>query len=346
MKRYIVLFCGLICSIAVVRAQFDPQVGQYMFMQSVYNPAAVGAGDLMRVYGSHRMQFTGIMDAPMTTYFSFSSPFVIGKSQHGAGVKFVNDRFGLFSNQSLYGEYAYKFRLGKGYLSIGVDAGFLNLSFAVDSINQDNIAQVEDNAYHTVTDDAIPHASGQNGVSGMGFDMGVGVYYSAPTWWAGVSYGHLTSPELDWADKATIKVGGSLYAAGGYNWRLKNKDWVLMPSAMLQMQMVPQRDKKPVEEEKEDEKKRRMGAAWDLNLTFLAQAYDRYRFGLGYHIAGSVNVLFAVDIVSGLELGYTYELPANGLIRESYGSHEVFLAYGFNVLKPKRTNRYKSVRYL
>jgi hypothetical protein len=258
----------------------------------------------------------------------------------------VNDRFGLFSNQSLYGEYAYKFRLGKGYLSIGVDAGFLNLSFAVDSINQDNIAQLEDNAYHTVTDDAIPRGNGQNGVSGMGFDMGVGVYYSAPTWWAGVSYGHLTSPELDWADKATIKVGGSLYAAGGYNWRLKNKDWVLMPSAMLQMQMVPQRDKKPVEEEKEDEKKRRMGAAWDVNLTFLAQAYDRYRFGLGYRIAGSVNVLFAVDIVSGLELGYTYELPANGLIRESYGSHEVFLAYGFNVLKPKRTNRYKSVRYL
>jgi type IX secretion system PorP/SprF family membrane protein len=336
----------MLMAVVLVRAQFDAQIGQYMFMQSSYNPAAVGEGDLMRVYGSHRMQFTGIMDAPMTTYFSFSSPFVIGKSQHGAGVKFVNDRFGLFSNQSLYGEYAYKFRLGKGYLSIGVDAGFLNLSFAVDSINQDNIAQVEDNAYHTVTDDAIPRGNGQNGVSGMGFDMGVGVYYSAPTWWAGVSYGHLTSPELDWADKATIKVGGSLYAAGGYNWRLKNKDWVLMPSAMLQMQMVPQRDKKPVEEEKEDKKKRRMGAAWDLNLTFLAQAYDRYRFGLGYRIAGSVNVLFAVDIVSGLELGYTYELPANGLIRESYGSHEVFLAYGFNVLKPKRTNRYKSVRYL
>ena len=81
---------------AGVRAQFDPQVGQYMFMQSTYNPAAVGEGDLMRVYGSHRMQFTGIMDAPMTTYFSFSSPFVVGKTQHAAGVRFMNDRFGLF----------------------------------------------------------------------------------------------------------------------------------------------------------------------------------------------------------------------------------------------------------
>ena len=53
-----------------------------------------------------------------------------------------------------------------------------------------------------------------------------------------------------------------------------------------------------------------------------------------------------MDIINGLQVGYTYELPANGLIRESYGSHELYLAYGFNILKPKRTNRYKSVRYL
>ena len=324
MKRNIALFCGLFCWFALLRAQFDPQIGQYMFMQATYNPAAVGNGDLMRVYGSHRMQFTGIMDAPMTTYFSFSSPFVIGKTRHAAGVKFANDRFGLFSNQSLHGEYAYKFRLGKGYLSIGADLGFLNLTFAVDSINISNIAQVEDNAYHTASDEAIPTGSGQNGVSGMGFDMGVGVYYSAPSWWAGLSYGHLTNPVLDWSDRAEIKVRGTFYAAGGYNWRLRDKKWVLMPSAMLQTDF----------------------RSWDVNLTMLAQVDDRYRFGLGYRIAGSVNVLFAMDIISGLELGYTYELPANGLIRESYGSHELYLAYGFNVLKPKRTNRYKSVRYL
>ncbi len=334
MKRYVALLCGLFCSVAFLRAQFDPQIGQYMFMQSVYNPAAVGDGELMRVYGAHRMQFTGIMDAPMTTYFSFSSPFVIGKTRHAAGVKFANDRFGLFSNQSLYGEYAYKFRLGKGYLSVGVDAGFLNLSFAVDSINMDNIAQVEDNAYHTATDDAIPRGNGQNGVSGMNFDMGVGVYYSCPTWWAGVSYSHLTSPVVQWSDQATLDVVGTIYAAGGYNWRLRNKNWVLMPSVMLSVGGSKDEDDKVIYN------------TWDLNLTFLAQAYDRYRFGLGYRIAGSVNVLFAMDIVSGLELGYTYELPANGLTRESYGSHEVYLAYGFNVLKPKRTNKYRSVRYL
>ena len=324
-KRYIVLLCGVFCCVAGLRAQFDPQIGQYMFMQSTYNPAAVGESDLMRVYGSHRMQFTGIMDAPMTTYFSFSSPFVIGKTQHAAGVRFMNDRFGLFSNQSLHAGYAYRFKLGKGQLSVGADLGFINLSFAVDSVNIKDIAElVQDHAYHNATDNAIPESSGQNGVSGMGFDMGIGVYYSAPTWWAGVSYGHVTQPRLQWSDKAEVEVRGTFYAAGGYNWRLRDKKWVLMPSAMLQTDF----------------------RSWDVNITLLAQLVERYRFGLGYRIAGSVNVLLGMEIVDGLQIGYTYELPANGLIRESYGSHEVYLAYGFDILKPKRTNRYKSVRYL
>ena len=324
-KRYIVLLCGVLCCVAGLRAQFDPQVGQYMFMQSTYNPAAVGEGDLMRVYGSHRMQFTGIMDAPMTTYFSFSSPFVVGKTQHAAGVRFMNDRFGLFSNQSLHAGYAYRFKLGKGYMSVGADLGFINLSFAVDSVNLKDVAElVQEHAYHNATDNAIPESSGQNGVSGMGFDLGVGVYYATSTWWAGVSYGHVTQPVLEWSDQTEVSVRGTFYAAGGYNWRLRDKKWVLMPSAMLQTDFV----------------------GWDVNLTMLAQVNNRYRFGLGYRIAGSVNILLGMDIIDGLQLGYTYELPANGLIRESYGSHELYLAYGFNILKPKRTNRYKSVRYL
>lgn len=322
LRRYIVLCLGWLLCVGIVKAQFDPQIGQYMFMQATYNPAAVGDGELMRVYGSHRMDFTGIDGAPMTTYFSFSSPFTIGKTMHGAGVRFVNDQFGLFSNQSLYAGYAYKLRLGKGYLSIGSELGFMNLSFAVDSVD---LGDGNDD-YHVGSDEAVPNTSGssEKGASGMGFDLGVGVYYSAASWWAGVSYGHVTNPTLQWSDKSSIRVRGTLYAAGGYNWRLKNKDWVLMPSAMLQTDF----------------------RAWDVNLTMLAQLRERFRFGLGYRIAGSVNVILGVDIINGLQLGYTYEMPANNLLKESYGSHELYLAYGFNVLKPKRTNKYKSIRYL
>ena len=322
MRRSVALFVMLMV-VLLVRAQFDAQIGQYMFLQSSYNPAAVGEGDLMRVYGSHRMDFTGIQDAPMTTYFSFSSPFVIGKTHHGVGVRFMNDRFGLFTNQSLYLEYAYKIQIGKGVLSVGADLGFLNLSFANDSV--DTGAGQDD--YHDEVDPAIPTVSGgsEKGASGMGFDMGIGVYYSAQRWWASASYAHVTQPRLQWGSENTeVSVKGTMYLAGGYKWQLKNKDWMLLPSVMVMTDF----------------------ASWDVNLTMLAQLKKRYRFGLGYRVAGSVNVLLGLDIINGLQLGYTYELPANALIKESYGSHEVYLAYGFNILKPKNTNKYKSVRYL
>lgn len=321
--RFAVVFLPLFCASLGLYAQYDAPIGQYMFMPASYNPAAVGDGDLMRVYGSHRMDFTGIQDAPMTTVVSFSSPFVIGKTRHGAGVKFINDRFGLFSNQGFYVDYAYKLALGNGVLSIGVDLGLMNVSFAIDSVD---LGAGQDD-YHTETDEALPQVSGggsEKGASGMGFDMGVGVYYSASSWWLGASYAHLTQPSLDLDDRTDFAVKGMVYLAGGYNWQLKNKDWMLMPSMMVQTDF----------------------RGWDVNVSMLAQVQNRFRFGLGYRIAGSVNVILGMDIINGLQLGYTYELPANGLIRESYGSHEVYLAYGFNVLKPKHTNRYKSVRYL
>lgn len=321
--RLAVVFLPLFCASLGLYAQYDAPIGQYMFMPASYNPAAVGDGDLMRVYGSHRMDFTGIQDAPMTTVVSFSSPFVIGKTRHGAGVKFINDRFGLFSNQGFYVDYAYKLALGNGVLSIGVDLGLMNVSFAMDSVD---LGAGQDD-YHTETDEALPQVSGggsEKGASGMGFDMGVGVYYSASSWWLGASYAHLTQPSLELDDRTDFAVKGMVYLAGGYNWQLKNKDWMLMPSMMVQTDF----------------------RGWDVNVSMLAQVQNRFRFGLGYRIAGSVNVILGMDIINGLQLGYTYELPANGLIRESYGSHEVYLAYGFNVLKPKHTNRYKSVRYL
>ena len=306
-------------AVMTARAQFDPQMGQYMYMQSAYNPAAVGEGDLMRVAGMHRMQYISISNAPMSTWFTFASPFVIGKTRHGAGVRFLNDRFGLFTTQAFYGQYAYRQKIGKGYLSVGVDLGFVNVGFKGDSVN---LKDLEDE-YHTdgANDEAIPTGS----KSGMKFDMGVGIYYCTPIWWVGASYSHVTRPVVDWDEKSEMKMIGTLYMTGGYHFRLKDyREWVLTPSVMVMTDFV----------------------SWDVNLTLMCDYKDRYRWGLGYRIDGSVNILLGVDIISGLQLGYSCELPTNKLLVESYGSHELFLAYGFDILKPKRTNKYKSIRYL
>ena len=316
MKRVVVLLLGVM-SVAIASAQFDPQMGQYMYMPTAYNPAAVGDGDLMKVAGMHRMQFVDITNAPMSTWFTFCSPFVIGKTRHGAGVRFLNDRSGLFTTQSLYAQYAYRQKLGNGYLSIGLDLGFVNVGFKGDSINLKEMGD----EYHEPTHESVPTGN----KSGMRFDMGIGLYYSTPTWWVGASYSHLTRPTIEWDEYTEVTLVGTMYVTGGYHFRLKDhKEWMLTPSAMVMSDFI----------------------SWDVNLTLMCDYKDRYRWGLGYRIAGSVNILLGVDIITGLQLGYSCELPTNKLLLESYGSHEIYLAYGFDILKPKRTNKYKSIRYL
>ena len=297
-----------------------------MHLQTTYNPAAAGEGDLMKVAGMHRMQFTGMSDLPMTTYFTAAAPFKIAKTHHAAGVRFLNDMYGLFSNQSFHIQYAYRHKIGKGFISAGIDIGFANISFKADKVNLKTIEALEegDDGYHKADDPAIPQNSGSNGVTGMGFDMGIGLYYSAPKWWASISYSHLTQPKIHWNDRTFFKMHGTLFLAGGYNWRLRNPKWTLKPSMMVMTDFT----------------------FWDINLNLMAEIKSKYRFGAGYRIAGSVNILLGMDIISGLQLGYTYELPANRLIKGTYGSHELYLAYAFSLLKPKRTNKYKSVRYM
>ena len=317
MKRYVALSLLLLSIATALKAQFDPQISQYIYMPTAFNPAAAGEGDLMKVSGLHRMQFTGITNAPMTTYFSFASPFRIGKTSHGAGIRFINDRYGLFSNQTLHVQYAYRQKLGKGYLGIGVDLGFVSVGFRGDSVNLDQLSGIS--SYHQ-SEQKVPTSE----QTGMNFDMGVGVYYSAPTWWAGISYSHLTMPSVEWGDYATFRLRGTLYAAGGYNWHIRGTKFALKPSAMLMSDF----------------------SSWDLNMTLMCEYKEKYRWGVAYRVAAGAALLLGIEIISGLQLGYTYELPTSKLLLESYGTHEIYLAYGFNILKPKRTNKYKSVRYL
>ena len=316
MRRYFVLLITMIATTAAF-GQFDPQMGQYMYLPMGYNPAAVGEGDMMKVAGIHRMQYVDILNAPMSTWFTFSSPFVIAKTRHGAGVRFLNDRYGLFQTQSLYVQYAYRQKLGPGYLSAGIELGFVNVGFKGDSVN---LSQMGDD-YHDSNDEVIPKGD----KSGMKFDMGVGLYYATPTWWVGASYSHLIRPEIEWDDYASVTLEGPRYLVGGYHYRLRNyKEWVLTPSAMVMTDF----------------------SSWDINLTLMCDYKERYRWGLGYRLMGSVNILLGIDVINGLQVCYSCELPTSKLLLESYGSHEIYLAYSFDILKPKRTNKYKSVRYL
>ena len=73
---------------------------------------------------------------------------------------------------------------------------------------------------------------------------------------------------------------------------------------------------------------------------------QRFRGGLGMRLQDAVIVMLGMDIISGLSIGYAYELPTSKIIMGSSGSHELYLSYGFNILRQKKNSKYKSIRIL
>lgn len=298
-------------------AQFDVQPAHYMFFQSSYNPAAAGSEGLFRVAGLHRMQYAGMPKMPQTTLFHVESPFPIKKTQHGAAIHFMNESIGLLTNKTVDFQYAYRHKLGKGYLSAGIGLGFVSLGFQGDSV----FTEIESD-YHDITGDMhIPTIAEE----AMNFDMGLGVYYNAEDWYAGISFKHLNYPVIRWTDYSVFTVRGTMYMVGGYNWQLKNKKFQIKPSALIQTDF----------------------SSWSIALTGLVEYNQRFRGGLTWRLQDAVGILLGMDIISGLTCGYTYELPTTRLLSYGvWGSHEIFLSYSFDILRQKKTSKYKSIRIL
>lgn len=295
-------------------AQFDAQVTQYMYNKTIMNPAAVGEQQMIEIFGLQRLQWISIDNAPSTTFFSVHTPFSIGKTQHGGGVQFVNDEFGIFSNQQFMLQYAYKFKLGEGKLSIGTTIGFSNIVFSGDSVH------IPKSDYFTLDKDpTIP----EHKVSGMGLDVGLGIYYSTKDWYAGISVLHLPETSIELGDVGDFFTKRLYTASGGYNFQLKNPDYKLKTSALIITDLV----------------------SWNPNVSLLLDYKDKYWGGLSGRL-DAVSFLLGIKILNGLTIGYSYDLPTTQIITASHGSHEICLGYEFSLAFDKKNKKYKSVRIL
>ncbi|NCA79213.1 MAG: type IX secretion system membrane protein PorP/SprF [Sphingobacteriia bacterium] len=296
-----------------VFAQLDTQFSQYMFNKANLNPAAVGEQQMMHAFASYRMQWIGISNAPRTTLVSLNAPFNILKTSHGAGINLINDRSGIFSNVQFDVQYAYKFKVWNGDLSVGANLGFINITCYGDS------AKNVESEYHVAEDPAIPNGT----KSGTGFDFGVGVYYSDKRTHMGISLLRIPAPTIAFDDNAEFVTKQLLTVMGGYNFQLK-KDFQLKPAIMIMSDFV----------------------SWQMNINLLLDYKEKYWGGLSYRIQDAVSFLLGIKVLNGLSIGYAYDLPASKIITASHGSHELFLSYEFGLSFGKKDKKYKSVRIL
>ncbi len=307
-----------------VKAQKSPQLSQYMEFREVENPAMVAADDLMSVGGVYRLQWAGFRDAPTNFLLSVSYPLRIGDKKHGLGLIFSRDDIGLFKNQGVLLQYSYRFKLTKGELGMGLNVGFLSQTFDKDGVDLTggDGELLEGDEYHKETDPFVNGFTSEE-YSDIAFDVSFGCVYQTEKWFAGVSVLHLSAPKVDLgSEQYQMYVPRCFYAAGGYTFETHTPGWTITPSAQFRTDF----------------------ALWQAELSGIFEYSKRVRGGISYRFGDAFVFLFGIDVIQGLRIGYSYDLPTSKMIK-SGGSHEVSLRYSF---KPQfaRKNKYKSERIL
>ena len=309
-RRLIIV--GLLLNFAgEIKAQYDPSFSHYFDMETSFNPASAGKQPKINVTAAYAMDMAGFEHNPQTAYAAADMPFYALRSYHGAGVLFMNDRLGLFTHMRLTAQYAYKFKLLGGQLSVGLQAGLI--SEKLDGSKAD-LGDSGDPAFNSAQ------------LSGNAVDLGMGIYYTLKDFYAGVSVQHITSPLVKLGDNNELPIDKTYYLSGGYNIKLHNPFLTIKPSVLVKTDMV----------------------AWRADVTGrLVYSHDNKLLygGLSYSPTNSVTMLVGGSF-HGIVLGYSYEFYTSGL-NPGNGSHELFVGYQQDInLVKKGKNKHKSVRIL
>lgn len=297
--------------------QTEPQLSMFNSAQLAVNPAFAGSTGQINLSAVNRQQWIGFDGAPQTTVAGADGSIKIFDRFHGVGILFVNDEVGAFNTLFMNLNYSYRIELEVGELGFGLKAGLINSKFDGTKLNA---TTGRNDGYHQESDDAILKSS----TSGSAFDVGFGVHYQTPSFYAGASVIHLNSPKPGYDDKLNWKAEPALFISSGYMHHLNNNRYAIEPRVMVKS------DFKTLQYE----------------LT-AALHYDEKMWGaLGYRKQEAVIIQIGTVVAGSVKLGYSYDINVSKLSGYHGGTHELMLGYVFNLSLEKRSKAYKSVRFL
>jgi len=321
-----------------LKAQFDAQLSNYWAAISYFNPAYAGQTGNLEATLLSRIQWMGIENAPRTTIVTAQMPYSLFGKIHGFGASFYNDRSGLFSVSVYSGQYAWKKKMLKGTFSAGIQVGYINQSFDGTKVD------IPQDDYHQQTDEAIPTSM----VSGSSIDVSLGVFFSKQKWFAGLSVTHLLAPQLVLSDKYISEIPRTYYFTAGYNIRLNNPLLELRPTLLVKTMEMSSLylDGDSLVEKVETNTIKAMLRNTQIDAS-IRLVYNKAFWGGFSWRKGDALILMLGGKFKMIEAGYTYDFPISRIIKESTGSHEIFIRYTMDLnLDKKRKDKHKSVRIL
>lgn len=292
LKRILIIGFLLVAAIHSYCQHF-PIYSQYMMNGLAINPAYAGSRDVLSATMLYRNQWVGFEGAPTTYSLGVHAPF--RNQRIAVGLILFNEQIGISSNTGLYGNYAYRVKLGTGKLALGIKAGFSIL-------NEDN-----SKISTKIRDDAFGNNPGASFLP----NFGVGAYYYNSNYFAGLSVPTILSYR-EGGNSSGMKAYNdfknyNIFLTGGTLIKLTN-EFKLKPSTLIKYhQGLP--------------------LQYDLNLNMIFFKDDLLWVGASYRNKEALVGIIEIQLFNWLRLGYSYDYSLGPLGNYNSGSHEVMLRY-------------------
>lgn len=291
MKKLVITIIAMVASFSSF-AQLDPLYNQYLFNQSMINPAYTGIHDVLNATIISRAQWTGIEGAPITNSVNISSSFM--DNQSGAGLLYVNDQYGVNNNSEFQLMYSYRISMLNGKVfSMGVQGGRIKYDYNYDKLNTE-----------TVDPELTP---GDDNFSKGNF--GAGVFYMTPNYYVGVSVPRILNGDITVGDSTSTRYRRHFYVSGGVildKWNsIKFK-----PSVLL----------KVVD-----------GNTASIDISAQVLLKETIWLGATLRDFDAIGLTTQFEISDQFRAGYTFEFPLNNLARQNFGTHELMLSFDMEV---------------
>lgn len=297
-------------------AQQDPTLTTYHFNALMFNPAYAGSHEHLTLHLTHRQQWLGFDDAPVTQVLSGHMP--LRNDRVGLGFTLLNDQAGPGGVTDLSGAYAYRFKLGaqeQFKLSLGLQAGIANWRSRLSTV---------------IVEDADDPSFAQN-MSRWLPNFGAGAYLYGKQFYAGLGIPRLLEYDLS----STTGNEGQIQAKNLRHWYftagaalpLQGEQLVFRPNLLLQHAGLlssngPLRAGAPAS--------LNLGASFLFRQIFWAGA--TYRTALARNSShDSANMWVSWSLRNGLRFGAAYDITLSKLRTASSNSFEIMLGYEFDV---------------
>jgi len=320
-----IVFVLLVISIyRPVSAQQKPHYTQYILNQYILNPALTGIENYTDIKVSHRHQWAGIQDAPVTTYLTLHTPigkndyrtsatsfavpgenprgkaywenYTAAEPHHGIGLQVINDRTGPLNQFSAYATYAYHIGISpRTSLAAGFGAGFTDISLNTDKLQ-----------FQVPVDPAVYNSGVINKIRP---DFMAGLYLYSADYFIGLSAQQLIPQKITFSDNQVKKEDGRivphLFATAGYRF-LIDEDFNLIPSVLVKYinPLPPQ-----------------------VDINAKLQYRDLLWIGASFRTEDGYAGMAGLNISNTLNVGYAYDYTTSGLNGFSKGTHEIIVGF-------------------